>query len=436
MADIIYNSIRKILNNRIFLNSSLISIITFGEGAINFLFTLIIGRLLGQGQYGIYNPLVSLLVIITIPGLALQMVFSSDISRLIHHDQREALRDYLKKVFYITVFIIFIILGILIISLPFLKGYFRISDDRPFLMLCGLVALNLFAVPFQSLIQSREDYKTYVLFKLIALLSKFSAGVLMVYFFLNYLGALGGLIVSLLVSIIFLMTDLRIFMNKTIGGGRPAREGMDKNPGYIGTGRILKSFATGFLSVFAFQIIMYLDTILVRHYLTDLSGIYSMVNQFGKASFFIASSISFVMLPFMSKDRVNIVRSNLLAFLFLFSCLILFCFVIVFISPFLSGVIFAGKFPGMEKVLPVYVFMFMPYALIYFLINYYIISQKLFYSLAIFTGVILQFIGIVLFHKDLIQVSLVIGSVGYFVLAVLSADSFFWHDRKKVFNLV
>jgi O-antigen/teichoic acid export membrane protein len=138
----------------------------------------------------------------------------------------------------------------------------------------------------------------------------------------------------------------------------------------------------------------------------------------------------------MSKDRENMAKSNLKAFLFLLLVLVSFCSFLALISPFLSAVIFAGKFQGMEFILPLYAFMFMPYAMIYFLINFYIISQKLFYSAAIFIGVVLQYSGIVLFHRDLFQVSFVVGAVGYAVLVVLMIDSFLWHKRKKVFNFM
>lgn len=343
-----------------------------------------------------------------------------------------ALRDYLKKVFLIIFILIILITGILALGLPFLKDYYHLGDSRPFLIFFALAAMNLFTFPFQSLIQSREDYKKYIIYKLTAVISKFALGVGLVYLTSSYLGALGGVLMSFIISAAYLTADFYLFVKRS-----GLLRGPDETtPDFIDMGKIMRSFLTGFLSVFAFQLIIYLDTILVRHYLEELVGTYSMVKQFGIASFFIANSLSFVMLPFMSKDRENMTRSNLRAFLFLLLVLISFCAFLAFISRFLSVGIFGGKFIGMENILPIYAFMFLPYALISFLINYYIISQKLFYSAAIFAGVLLQVSGIVLFHKDLVQVSLVIGAVGYAVLAVLMLDSFLWHKRKKVFNLV
>ncbi|MGA2143286.1 MAG: hypothetical protein ABSG94_12850 [Brevinematales bacterium] len=428
MKDFIRINFKKLITNRIFLNSSLISVITVGVGAIDFFYTVFIGRMLGQEQYGIYNPLISLMVIAGIPGLALQMVFSADISRLIHNREHRALKDYLKKAFIITLATAALIIGMLWPALPVLKDYIHIGDNRPFYFLFAMAAMTLLTIPFQSLIQSREDYNKYIIYKLTATISKFILGVGFVYFLTGYLGALSGFLAAICIGAIYLIGDFYFFAKK--------KPDLENSGGFIKSGKILKSFLNGFLSVFAFQLFIYLDSILVRHYLPELSGVYSMVIQFGKASLFIALAISFVMLPFMSKDRENMARSNVKGFLFLLAILVSFCVFLSLISRFLSGVIFAGKFPGMENILPLYAFMFLPYSLINFLINYYIISQKLFYSIAIFAGVIMLYFGIMAFHKDLIQVSFVIGAVGYSVLAVLMADSFLWHKRKKIFNLM
>lgn len=90
MADFIRSNVKKIISNRIFLGSTYISIVTSAEGAINFLYTVFLGKILEPAQYGIYVPLISLLMIVSIPGLALQMVFSADISRLIHEKKRRS----------------------------------------------------------------------------------------------------------------------------------------------------------------------------------------------------------------------------------------------------------------------------------------------------------------------------------------------------------
>ena len=433
MMDFIRTNLKKIVSSRLLFSSTIISIVTAAEGAINFLYTMFIGRMLGQDMFGKYFPLIALLLIVTIPGQALQMIFSADISALIHNRKRRELRDYLKKVFIIIFSLIIFVAFALGLALPALRVYMDIMDDRPFFILLMMAALNLFAVPFQSLIQSREDYTKYIIYRLTAVISKFVFGVGFVYLSLSYLGALGGFMLSLFIGAAFLSTDFYFYIKRI-----KAMTDEDKNtaPKFISLGKILRSFFTGFLSVAAFQLIINMDSILVRHYLEKWTGIYSMAKQFGWASFFIANSISFVMLPFMSKDRENLARSNLKGFLFLSLILVSFCAFLALISRFLSDVIFAGRFQGMENILPLYSFMFLPYALISFVINYYIISQKLFYSIAIFAGVLLQYLGIVLFHKNLLDVCIVIGSVGYTVLAILMLDSLLLHKRKKVFNLV
>ncbi len=431
MRKAIAEQFKKLMSNKIFLSSSMISIISVCAGVVNFFVTFIVGMILGKEQYGVIKPLISLLLVVSIPGMALQMVFSKDISYMVHHKDMNTLRHYLKKISGLIAFFIIILVGFLFIMLPFLKGYFHVQDNNVFYLLIILAALMLIIIPFNSMIQSREDYKTYIIYSLITTFSKAVFWISLVYLLANYFGVLFGMILTIIASLVFLFTDYKSYKKKNM-----IEPGEVLNKDIIKTANILKSFLNSLLSIFFFNLIIYLDTMLVLHYLPEVSGIYSMVNQFGQASFFIASSISFVMLPIMAKDKANIVRSNQKAFLFLFMVLVAYCSFLALTSNFISVTLFGNKFAGMEKILPLYGFMFLPFALISFLVNYYVISEKLFYSITLFAGSLLLYFGVMVFHKDLIQVSLVVGAVGYLTLIILVIESFFWHKGKKMLDKV
>ncbi len=66
--------------------------------------------------------------------------------------------------------------------------------------------------------------------------------------------------------------------------------------------------------------ITYLDPILVRHFMPDESGLYSIVSLLGKASFFIAAAFTFVMLPIMSKDKEKTSANNRKGLVFFRDC--------------------------------------------------------------------------------------------------------------------
>jgi len=194
--------------------------------------------------------------------------------------------------------------------------------------------------------------------------------------------------------------------------------------------RIGKSFLHVIVTIGAYQLLTQLDTLLVRKYLPSLSDIYSPVSILGKASFFIATALSVVLLPAMAKDRNNYHRSNRSALLVLLLVLAAYAVALGIGAPFASKVIFGGRYPGMEAVLPVYGFMFLPYAAITFMVSYYVVSEKILYSVALIIGAAVMTLLVRFFHASLVQISLCVGAVGYAVLAVLILDSVVFHRGK------
>lgn len=411
-------NIRKVLNNKVFVSSTLISIASVVAGLFNFVFNIIVSRILGQEQYGIIYPLISLLTILLLPANVVQFLMGKDFSRLIHENDWATIKAYLRKMLLLISLFILAIISVLLIAMPALKNFFHLTDNLPLLLVFGMVPIQLYIGLLNGFVQSREHFHVYVINTLLGTIVKFIAGILLVTLTTSYLGVLGGLIASQIVSIIYLLWDFFYFKESR-------RKNVDKpvNLDFLKLKRIGMSFVFTFFSVGAFQFLNFLDSILVRHYLPDSAGVYSVVNLLGKASFFIATAVAFVMLPVMAKDRTNMSKTNGKAIAFLTFILLGYAVFLAVASPFISSVLFAGKYSGMEKVLPLYGFMFLPYAIISYLVNYYVIEENLFYFLAILFGAGMQAFGISMFHSDLIQVSYVVGGSGMFIVLALFANS-------------
>ena len=416
---------KRLLKSRIFVSSSLISIVSVLIGFVNFLFQLIVGRLLGEKQYGIVGPLVDFSSIISIPAAAIQFIISKDISLMIHQKDWQTLKSYLRKSFSVLIMITVLMTVISLLLLPILKSYFHIGNNEPFLMVFAMVALALIVIPFNCLIQARERFNIYVINSIISVSAKFIFGIGLVVITVNYMGIFYGLLISQIAAIIYLGMDFINFKEMQ----KLSRTLIDKK--YFNIKKIVKSFFYAIISIGAFQFITYLDTVLVRHFIPDSSGVYAMAAKIGKASLYIAMALSFVMLPIMAKDNENINKINKRAFVFLAVLLLGYAVLLIFASNFISVYLFGNKFPGMEKILPLYGFMFIPYSAIIYLVNYYVITEKLVYSITILTGALLQYFGIYFFHGSLFQVCLVVGITGYVILfALISRLGFFLFSRK------
>ena len=279
-------------------------------------------------------------------------------------------------------------------------------------------------IPFNSFVQARERFHIYGLYALLGTALKFLAGIGIAYLLMSYIGGLLGVVLSVVGCFIFVLIDFMRYKDLF----KPDQSPVDT--GYLDLKRIVKSFIHVFITIGAFQFITQLDVLLVRKYLVDQAHIYSSIIVLGKASSFLAAAMSVVLLPFMAKNKDSMHRSNTFALLILMGVLVCYGIGLSIFSGFIGNILFAGKFPGMEKILPLFGFMVLPYSAVTFMVTYYVVSEKIFYPIVIIIGAILETIGVMVFHEDLIQVSIVVGVVGYLILIALFLDSVIFHKAK------
>ncbi len=429
----IVNFFRRIIHNKVFLSSSFIMIVSFLGGVINFGFNILMGRMLGQEQYGIVYPLISLSMIIGLPAKALLYVMTKDFSELIHHGKSEILKKLLNKFLtWINIVTLSIIL-VLFLFLPQLKAYLHIVENTGFYLLFLYILISTWSTPYNSLIQSRERFFWAGIGQFMTVAVKFVVGFLIVKQTLQYYGVLWGIVGGATFTLLLYFFDSLGFQSLNHENKNEIKSDLPiEMTQKYSSSHILRSFFLALISIGFFQLITYFDSVLVRHLLPDLSGVYSVANQMGKASFFIATGVSFVLLPFMSKDKKDIRKNNLRGLLFLLVFLLAYVAVITLGKDLIADKLFQGKYPGLEDILPLYTVMFIPYAAISYLVNYYFLSQKLLYSFTILGGAVLQIAGIYLFHANLLQVTLVVGATGYLVLLVLLIDSFILKDTRHL----
>ncbi len=418
------NRLQSLLKNKIFMHSSYLAVVSFVIGILNFVFNLIAGRVLGPDEYGVVYPLTALLMIISIPSKAIQTVTTDEISTLIAGKNFAKLKKMYPKILLTVGLFTVGFIALLLVLMPVIRGLLHIQNNTALIITITTVFFMTIYIPFYSLIQSRERFFMAGITQVASAVAKFGVGIALILTLKTYYGMLWGILAGAVVMMLILGLDQfsfkPLFDKSSVDSETPSRKV-----------EVMRSFIYSFLSFGAFQLITYLDPILVRFYLPEQSGVYSIVSLLGKASFYIASAFSFVILPIMSKDKENTSKSNRNGLLFLFLLLGAYEVALVLTSGFVSAKLFAGKYPGMESLLPLYGLMFLPYAGISFLVNYYFMTRKYLYTITILVGSILLCLGIVFFHNTLQQVSYIVGIAGYSVLAVLLIDSLILERLRK-----
>ncbi len=405
-------SILKIFRKKEFFDSSLMSFTNFLVGGLNFVFHILMQRMLGPEKYGIIYPLIVLSLFITLIPNTFQFFITRELSILVHKDKENEALNYIKNAFKWLFILSILLLIIYLIFLPLLKTFLKIEKTEDFIYLIIMTLFPFFLCVFIAYLQARENFIYLSVIQIAPTLVKLITGFIIVYITNNYLGTIFAFIAGNIFTILLLLFEF-FYKKKKIKIEKQKFE----------TKKFFISFVHSFPAISGFTILSNIDSIIVRSKLPELSGIYSSVSVIGKASFYIALSISTVFLPVLSKSE-DMKKANRLALLFLTIFLCGFIGLVFIFSPFISSYILKGQYTGFEKLLPYYSIIYIPFAYITYLVNYYVISKKKIYDISIFIAIIIQIVGISLFSKDLQSVTNVVGLSGLFVLIVLTIENF------------
>jgi O-antigen/teichoic acid export membrane protein len=403
--------IKKLFFRKEFIDSTIVTFSNFFVGIVNFLFHILMQRLLGPEKYGIVYPLIVLSLFVGLIPSTFQFIFTKDLSIMLKEDKSPFL--YIKNSFIfssITLFVIFIILQSLF---PLLKSAFHLDSYIDLYYIILMNFFSFFSVIFLSFLQARENFIFYSLSSVLPVVVKLLCGVVIVYFTKNYLGVMMAFVISNLFGLLVLGGEFILAKN---------RYDTRKTKEIFTPGEFLKNFFITFPAVSGFIILSNIDSILVRIVLPQQSGVYSSVSVIGKASFYVAISVSTVFLPLLSKSK-DLKRSNRLALIFLSIFLAGFTAVAFLISPFISSYILKNQFAGMEKLLPYYTLLYLPYAYITYLVNYYVLARKKIYEISVFIAIVLQSFAIIFFAKNLFDVINIVGLTGFAVLISLIVET-------------
>lgn len=255
--------------------------------ALNYLFHLLMGRMLGPSSYGELATLISLAGLLGVIPAALSLVVIKYISSAKKNNEISILIRWLRaKSLQLTV--VFSIVILLVI--PYLSNFLNISEGIYFLLVLASLVLSIQSLLNRSILQGLLKFKETVLSQLSEIGAKVLLSVILVYMGLQVFGTLmalvfsalfGWYISSLFIRIGSLSSDLPVKSRPMLRFAFPV---------------LLQSLAT--TSLFSS------DVILVKHFFSSYeAGIYAALSTLGKIIFFGVGPISGVMFPLISQRK-------------------------------------------------------------------------------------------------------------------------------------
>jgi O-antigen/teichoic acid export membrane protein len=399
--------VQSIIFNPLFSSSMVVIVGSNIVNALNYIYHLIIGRLLGPTTYGELASLISIIGLLGIIPGALGMTIVKFISSAKEKDEVDGLVKWLTKLGLVIGIIEAIII---IFSSSMLKSFLKIDDISILL----LVSLSIFiATPVQfyrSVLQGLLKFNQMVLSVLADSGLKLLGTVLLVYLGFGLLGTIVGMIIGISVGLIIAIYSLREYLNFKY------EKALNLKP--------ILSYSIPIIIQTGAQTSLYsADLILVKHFFNPHdAGLYASLSVLGRIIFFGAGPVASVMFPMISKKKAAGESYNRVFSysLLLTSAISLFVLLIYLFFPELAIQILYGKLYLDAASYLVWFGLFMcMFTIATLLVNYNFALGKtkvvIFPSLA----ALLQILGIWIFHSDLKEVITISIIVSCFLLVSL-----------------
>ncbi len=318
-----------------------------------------------------------------------------------------------------------VLISVLWVALiPVFKNIFHISETWIFMMLLISLLLNTVQVPFICRLQADKNFFIAGIAQIAQGVARMTLGLLCVIVYPNVMGALLGVIIS---NIVFVLgnsytSDYFALQRNHHKEFKPSR--LSANLLFVALG-----------SVGLFSLLVYSDTVLVRILLPSESAAYSSSNLLGKGMIFLTSGISFAVLPLMANRIENKTQAMLIGFGCLIVLVLAYAGFFYLTAPILQNVLFRNDTligDVFRTFMPFYNLMFIPYPLVYYFINYYLVKESHFYTAILLFGVLAQYALVFLFHDSIKTIAMIVGGIGYLLLLIVVAHSLGFKEKNQI----
>ncbi len=279
---------KTLITNPLFSGSA---VMIFGSNMVsfvNYLFHLLMGRLLGPTSYGELATIISLSGLLGIIPLSLNIVLIKYISSSNEEKQVGQLVSWFQnKTIYLS-----IIVGLpIVVFSSYIASFLNIKNPFLIIMAALIFSISLVSLIYRSALQGLLKFKEFVSSIFFENISKLIIALLLVFVGLQVAGAVGSIVISGLIGIFI----ARVYVKEYLIDGAKRPKNLKKILLFALPVAIQSITTTSLYST---------DLILVKHFFSSHeAGIYASLSTLGKIIFFASAPIGSVMFPFVSKRQ-------------------------------------------------------------------------------------------------------------------------------------
>lgn len=359
---------------------------------VNYVYHLLMGRILGPVNYGVLASLYSIIYIISIVPLSTSMAIVKFISSAKDNSTRSIIYHSINKfVLYLA-----LVLGIIIIFLsPMIARFLKISNFWNVVIIGPTLLFGLITLVNQSTLQGILDFTGFIIPNLVSCLTKLILGLIFIYLGWSVFGAMVGVLIGAILSFL-----LSLKLISRIIKTQPQKK--------YNLFPFLKYSLPVLVQAFAFTSFFTIDVILVKHFFPPFeAGLYAALSILGKIIFFAVSPITGAMFPIVAGRYSRGEKYGRILLVAVSGTIVISLGIIIlyFLFPNYAIGLLYGKAYLAAKADLVWMGMFLGlYSLAYLLTNYFLSIGKtkiIFFPLIM---ALIQIVAIWFGHNSLLQV--------------------------------
>ncbi len=359
---------------------SFLCLITAITAFINFIYNIIMSRMLKVSDFGDLRALLSIVMMVAVPVSTIRTMMAKFTAEYYHTDLGK-----LKSLIRHT--LVFILaLGLVFIAVfgffhhP-IAGYLKISSANLVLLLGPLMLIALIQPGILGIYQGLQHFLLLGVNSLATTILKLILGVFFVYLGYATWGALFGLLLGGVIIIsVFALMLLTVFKKNKSPKDYYNRQDIYSYSGY----------ALGVLV--CFSIVSQIDILIVKHkFLPQQAGFYACAAVIGKGFLFLPAPVATVLFPKVVANN-KIGKSGLPLLIQSLAITLLLCLagaIVCFFLPHYLIKIFGSKYAEAAHLIKIFGLAMIPLALFYVLMNYFLSEYRLrffYYCLCVCAG--------------------------------------------------
>jgi len=328
--------LKKLKNDELVRGSFILFIMINLFNLFNYGFHLIVARILGPQDYGVFAVLMSFVLIYAIPSEAIQTLISRKVSKLNVKQEYGKMKDLMLDSFKsgakisIILFVLFSLASVFFFSEI-------LSISPALLIISNLLIFSFFLIPVnRGIMQGRKKFTGLGWNIFLESLFKILFAVILIYFGMKVYGAIIGVVLAVAITLI---TSF-LFIKEIVKSKRENSE----------VGGLYHQNWNTWIIISAIFIFFSMDIIIAKGIFSpEAAGTYAVMSMIGKMIFYGTSAIAKAMLPISSqkydekKDSRSVFKKSLLVTGVICAIALLIMF---FFPKLLIAILFGGAYTG------------------------------------------------------------------------------------------